>query len=274
MSNNIYPIAYIVLYENGKFLLTQRRVDSDDDPAFDKKWQVPGGGLEIGEKLKEVIQREAREELGIEVDLKRTLALTEVLQHGEAWHGLAMAFLCKRQDPSQPIKINHESHAFGWFTMEEAAKLDLMPTTLQILEYISKMYRLFKVGILAVIRSHEKYLLIKIHAPGKLKAHDKWSFMLGTCDMNESLNEALVREVKEETNLEVKVLRSLSYVIEMYDLKIFSYLVEPASENQKIKLNYEASDWGWFSFEEAKKLDLYGDTEKILMEAEKARKNS
>lgn len=268
MANNIYPIAYIVLYENGKFLLTQRKVDSDDDPVFDKKWQVPGGGLEIGEKLKEVIQREAREELGIEVDLKRTLALTEVISHGEAWHGLAMAFLCKRRDPTQPIVINDESHAYGWYSLEEAAKLDLMPNTLQILEYISKLYRLFKVGILAVIRSDNKYLLTKIHSPGKLKAHDKWSCMLGTCDMNESLTEALVREVKEETNLDVKLIRSLSYVIEMYDLKIFSYLVEPVDKTQKVVLNYEASDSGWFSYEEAKALDLYGDTSKILDEVE------
>ena len=267
MTNNIYPIAYIVLYENGKFLLTQRRVDHEDDPAFDKKWQIPGGGLEIGEKLKEVIQREAREELGIDVDLKRTLALTEVIQHGEAWHGLAMAFLCKRRDSSQPVVVNHESYAYGWYTIEEAAKLDLMPNTLQILEYVSKMYRLFKVGILAVIRSENKYLLTKIHSPGKIKAHDKWSCMLGTCDMNESLTEALVREVKEETNLDVKLLRPLSYVIEMYDLKIFSYLVEPIGIKQEVVLNYEASDWGWYSFEEAIKLDLYGDTAKILQEA-------
>lgn len=142
-----------------------------------------------------------------------------------------------------------------------------MPTTLQILEYVSKLYRLFKIGILAVIRSHDKYLLTKIHAPGKTKAHDKWSFMMGTCDMNESLTEALIREVKEETNLDVTVVKPLSYVIEMYDLKIFSYLVTPNPIEQKVILNYEASDWGWFTLEDAKKLDLYGDTEKILTEA-------
>lgn len=123
----IYPIAYIILYENGKFLLTQRRVDHEDDPAFDKKWQIPGGGLEIGEHIKSVVQREAREELGVEIDLKRTLALTEVISHGDAWHGLAMAFLCKRSDPTQPITVNHEAYAYGWYSLEEAAVLDLMP---------------------------------------------------------------------------------------------------------------------------------------------------
>ncbi len=268
MPSNIYPIAYIVLYEQGKFLLTKRRADEEDDPSYDKKWQIPGGGLEIGEHIKSVVQREAQEELGIDVDLKRTLALTEVITNGENWHGLAMAFLCKRRDPEQKIKINHESYDYGWYTIEEAAKLDLMPDTLRILEYISKLYRLFKIGILAVIRSEDKYLLTKIYSPGKKKSHGKWSCMLGTCDMNESLNEALIREVKEETNLDVTLVQPLSYVIEMYDLKIFSYLVRPTDLTQKVKLNYEASDSGWFTFEEAKKLDLYGDTEEILAEAE------
>lgn len=93
--------------------------------------------------------------------------------------------------------------------------------------------------------------------------------MLGTCDMNESLTEALVREVKEETNLNVRLVQPLSYVIEMYDLKIFSYLVEPVQKDQSVKLNYEASESGWFSPTQAQELELYGDTADILAEAEK-----
>lgn len=266
MTGIIYPIAYIVLYENGKFLLTQRKVDHEDDPAFDGKWQLPGGGLEIGEHIRTVVKREAKEELGLDVDLKRTMALTEVISHGEDWHGLCMAFLCKRTNPDQEVVINHESHSYGWYTLEEAAKLDLMPNMLNILEYIAKQYRLFKVGVLGVIKHEDKFLLTKIHAPGKLKAHDKWSFMMGTCDINESMTETLIREVKEETGLDAALVKPLPYTIEMYDLKIFSYLVTVANPEQAVTLNYEASDSGWFTYEEAMKLDLYGDTEKILHE--------
>jgi 8-oxo-dGTP diphosphatase len=260
-------MAYIVLYENGKFLLTQRRADEDDDPEFDKKWQLPGGGVELGEHIKALVQREAREELGIDVDLKRTLAITELIAHREDWQRLCMAFLCKRVDPDQPIQVNNESYAAAWYTIEEAAKLELMPRTLEILEYIARNYRLFKIGVLAVIKNDEgKFLLTKIQAPGKKKAHGKWSCMLGTCDINESLNEALVREVKEETGLDVALVRPLAHPIEIYDLKIFSFLVKPIDMQQIIHLNYEASDWGWFTYEEAMKLDLYGDTAKVLEE--------
>lgn len=270
MNATIYPIAYIILYEEGKFLLTQRKVDAEDDPTFDGKWQLPGGGLEIGEHIKTVVKREAREELGIEVDLKRTLALTEVISHGEGWHGLCMAFLCKRVDTTKPIQVNHEAHAHGWYTLEEASKLELMPSMLEILQYVEKNYRLFKVGVLAVINQENKFLLTKIHAPDKVKAHDKWSFMMGTCEINESLQDALIREVKEETGLDVSVVKPLHYSVEMYDLKIFAYLVQPKDPTQKVTLNYEASEWSWVDKEEALKLDLYGDTEKILDEAIKS----
>lgn len=269
MSNTIYPIAYIILYEDGKYLLTQRKVDAEDDPTFDGKWQLPGGGLEIGEHIKTVVKREAKEEIGIDIDLKRTMALTEVISHGEGWHGLAMAFLCKRIDTNQPIKVNHEAYDFGWYTLKEAEKLDLMPNMLSILQYIEKHYRLFKIGVLGVIHNQEKFLLTKIHAPDKPKAHAKWGFMMGTCDINESLNEALIREVKEETGLNVDIEKPLHYNIELYDLKIFAYLVKPKDSTQQVTLNYEASEWGWFTKEEALKLDLYGDTEQIIEEAVK-----
>jgi len=260
-------MAYIVLYENGKFLLTQRRADEEDDPTFDGKWQIPGGGLEIGEDVKTLVIREAKEELGIDVDLKRTLAITEVISLSEHWNRLCMAFLCKRINSKQQINVNHEAYAAGWYSIEEAAKLSLMPKVLEIMKYIERQYRLFKVGVLGVIKHEDKFLLTKISAPGKRKAHAKWSFMMGTCNINESLVQTLVREVKEETGLDVSLIKPLPYVIEMYDLKIFAFLVTPVNIRQEVTLNYEASDWGWFSYEQAKKLSLYGDTKKILDEA-------
>lgn len=247
--------------------MTQRKADDEDDPAFDGKWQIPGGGLEIGEHIRTVVQREAKEEIGIDVDLKRTLAITEVITHNEHWHRLCLAFLCKRTNTDQPVVVNHEAYGFGWYSIEEASKLPLMPQTLEIMEYIARNYRLFKIGVLGVIQNNGKFLLTKIHSPGKEKAHDKWSFIMGTCDINESTTDTLIREVKEETGLDVKIAKHLAYTIEMYDLKILSYLVTPVNPDQAISLNYEASDFGWFTYDEALQLDLYGDTEKVLTEA-------
>lgn len=269
MKDTIFPMAYIVLYENGKFLLTQRRADEDDDPAFDKKWQFPGGGLEIGEHLRALVKREAQEELGIDVDLKRTLAVAELISYKADWHRLCMAFLCKRMDPTQSIKVNKESYTHGWYTINEATKLDVMPMTLEVLKYVAKYYRLFKIGVLGVIKHKNKYLLVKIHHPDKKKVHDKWGFMMGTCDINESLTAALLREVKEETNLDVRLVKPLYHTRETYDLKVFSYLVEPVDKSQDIELNHEASEWGWFTYDEALKLDLYGDTASVITEVEK-----
>ncbi len=262
----ILPVAYIVIYEDNKFLLTQRKADHEDNPAYDGKWQLPGGGLEIGEHIRETIKREAREEIGIDIEVKRTLALTHNLTDGADWHGIAMAFLCKRLNTAQEIKVNGESYGHGWYTLQDALKLNLMPSMADILEYIVMSYRLFKIGTVTVIKKENQYLMTKVHAPHKPKAHDKWGFVMGTCDLYESLESAVVREAKEESGLDVRIVKSIPYMVEMYDLKLFTYLVEVIDANQTVTLNHEASDHRWMTQAEILSTaqdDMYGDTQMI-----------
>jgi ADP-ribose pyrophosphatase YjhB (NUDIX family) len=62
-------------------------------------WSLPGGGLELGETLREGVQRELREEVGLNV---RVLEMVEVLERitpGEqgrtAYHYVLIDFLCE-----------------------------------------------------------------------------------------------------------------------------------------------------------------------------------
>lgn len=55
--------AGVILREDGRFLLGQR----GGDTVYSGYWEFPGGKLEAGETPQEALQRELREELGIEV---------------------------------------------------------------------------------------------------------------------------------------------------------------------------------------------------------------
>jgi len=58
------PIVYILLERNGRILLSKRSHRS----RFAGRWGLPAGHLEDGEKTPETAIREAREELGIDID--------------------------------------------------------------------------------------------------------------------------------------------------------------------------------------------------------------
>ena len=128
-----------VIFENGKFLLTDRYdIDKDDINGVRGLWQIPGGGLEFGESPEECAVREAKEELGIDVEIVKLLSVANKYDPIRKWHGVFVLYEVKRKDPNQEIKVDGiESSKYGWFTIEECRNLALLPATLPALEKIS-----------------------------------------------------------------------------------------------------------------------------------------
>lgn len=263
-AQSIHVIAQIVLFREGKFLLTKRKVEHDDDPKWDGYWQIPTGTVNFGEDIKEAVIREAQEELGIDVTLERTLAVTQKVNHEEGWHGVFMAFLCKQVDESKPITINHEAYEYGWYTPDQITQLKVIPSTVDTIKYVIKYYRLYELGVLGVIEHEGKYLMTRIFAPKNPDAHGKWGFIAGMSEPYETLAQTLMREVREEVSIDVEIVRMLPHVKEEENFKLFCFLAKMTDPTQKIMINDEASDWGWFSYDEALKLDLFGDSKLIL----------
>jgi len=57
-------VAAAIIYRDGKFLLSKRK----DDQHQGGKWEFPGGKIESDETPEMALERELREELGIEVE--------------------------------------------------------------------------------------------------------------------------------------------------------------------------------------------------------------
>ncbi len=67
-NDNIIPVlAAIILNEKGQVLLAQRK------PGLSQalKWEFPGGKLKAGETPADCLKREIREELGLEIEIRR-----------------------------------------------------------------------------------------------------------------------------------------------------------------------------------------------------------
>jgi 8-oxo-dGTP diphosphatase len=65
-------VGALIITGDGLLLVRQRRLDSE-------YWLLPGGGVHFGESLADALRRELREELCLEIEPGRPLALAEAI---------------------------------------------------------------------------------------------------------------------------------------------------------------------------------------------------
>ena len=87
----LYPAVYAIILHSGKILLLKVRHTG--------KFHLPGGGIDVGEKIEDALKREVREETGIEIDIKRFAHFEELFSYYDpsrrAYHGLHFFYVCQ-----------------------------------------------------------------------------------------------------------------------------------------------------------------------------------
>ena len=100
-----------------------------------------------------------------------------------------------------------------------------------------------KLAVVVLVHNCEQLLLVRRAIEPEL---GKWSFPSGYVDLGETVESAAVREVKEETGVDIKI----NFLIGVYSsvsrpLVLLAYGAEVLSGN--IELNHEVLDVGYFS---------------------------
>jgi 8-oxo-dGTP diphosphatase len=126
-------------------------------------------------------------------------------------------------------------------------------------------------------REVRKDLLVAIIYRGRYK---DWSFPKGKVDPGETLAEAAVREVKEETGLKVKLgvpLSTVSYPIDKGKTKVVHYWATKVSDKavatSKFKPDEEVSEVVWVKADQAFEKLSYKHDRELLQEVLDLRKN-
>lgn len=118
-------VAALIL-DGGRVLLVKRK-----NPPNEGLWSLPGGLVEIGESLEEALSRELMEELNIRVKIGNLFEVANAVQlnaEGKArYHFVIIDYLARPVD--RKVRLNPESTASGWFTMEEVKGLDMSEGT-------------------------------------------------------------------------------------------------------------------------------------------------
>lgn len=126
MPRQIRTSAKAVIIKNGKLLAIKLNDGKEE-------WYIlPGGGQGGEEKLPQTVEREVREEAGIEVKCKDLLFVIEGV-HGEGFHRIDLVFLCDYLGKAQNAVIHGDTNQIGfdWLDLSVLNRLPLFPSKLR-----------------------------------------------------------------------------------------------------------------------------------------------
>ena len=132
---NVAKYAIIVNKKKKEFLLVQW------DKQYDFTWHFPGGRVNEGEKEKEGLMREIKEELGIKVKDPKLVYSKFVgmeMLPKNAKSRYALFYVCALDKISNKIKLNPEElKSYNWFRKSDLPKIKFwLPFYKQMLEEI------------------------------------------------------------------------------------------------------------------------------------------
>jgi 8-oxo-dGTP diphosphatase len=219
----ILPYASAIVVEDGGILLQRR----SDFPW----WGLPGGVMERGERIETCLVREVREETGLEVEPQRLIGVYSspdfdvIYPNGDQVHQFTACFACRRVG--------------GELSPDGEEILDLASFSLDSLPEMPPWYRAmvddygadrgaisFRRGRPGCATSHDHLLglrrrflgsapILLVGVSGRVwdeagrlllvrrTDNGRWSLPAGAVELGERVDTALVREVREETGLEV-----------------------------------------------------------------------
>ncbi|MFX1487052.1 MAG: NUDIX hydrolase [Promethearchaeota archaeon] len=133
MTNRKYPafplvgVAALVL-DQGRILLVKRKYDPGKG-----LWSLPGGLINLGEKIENALVREVEEETGLRVEIDDLLSIIDRIRKGKdgriIYHYIVIGYLARPREGK--LKASSDAEDAGWFRSEEISSF----STTRVLEY-------------------------------------------------------------------------------------------------------------------------------------------
>jgi ADP-ribose pyrophosphatase YjhB (NUDIX family) len=120
-ANRLVPAASAVVVDQAGRILLHRRNDND-------LWSIPGGAMELGERIADTAVREVKEEAGLEVRPEALVGIYTDPRHvveygdGEVRQQFSVCFACRVLGGE--LSTGEESLEVGFFT---PAEIEAMP---------------------------------------------------------------------------------------------------------------------------------------------------
>jgi len=120
-----------IIIQDGKILLAKR----GSEPGRGK-WSVPGGVVELGEKLERTVIREVKEETNLDVDVVRLIDAVNNIVHDSNgrlhFHFVILDYLTKLKGGT--LQSSSDVLDTKWIGVEEAEDYDITETLREFLK--------------------------------------------------------------------------------------------------------------------------------------------
>jgi nucleoside triphosphatase len=136
MKGQMFPeptVGAMILAPDGKLLLLRSHKWRD-------KYVVPGGHIELGERMEEALRREVKEETGLDIYDVQFVCFQEFVYDDAFWkrrHFIFFDYVCRTD--STTVVLNDEAEEHVWVPVEDALEMDVDSYTERaIREYLKK----------------------------------------------------------------------------------------------------------------------------------------
>lgn len=118
-------VGAIIVDEAGRVFLGKRGAKAGNERGL---WEFPGGAVEFGERLRDALVREIREEYGITIAVGEMLTVTDHILPAEKQHWVSPSYICRIVEGTPVIREPEKCAAIGWFGLD-AIPLELTQVT-------------------------------------------------------------------------------------------------------------------------------------------------
>jgi len=126
-------VGAMILDREGKVFLMQSH-------KWRGKWVLPGGHIELGERMEDALRREVKEETNLDIRDIEFICFQEFIYDDRFWrprHFIFFDYAC--QTDSTDVKLSDEAEEFTWVTLEEALRMPVeYYTAVVIREYLNR----------------------------------------------------------------------------------------------------------------------------------------
>lgn len=123
-------VGAFILNENNELLLQKRAVPAEKD-----HWCIPGGRLEMFEKLEDAVIRETKEETDLDIEIVKLMGICDHIIENEKAHWVATSYLCKIKNGTPKIMEPDKASDLKWFALDKLPDKLTITTKKALLDY-------------------------------------------------------------------------------------------------------------------------------------------